>query len=90
MSSSNRVSFEHVAIGNLELLVIDIEHSDPAIPALTASELDVARLAVEGCSNEEIAEARGTSAKTIANQLRSIYEKVGVTSRFELAAKLFA
>jgi len=35
-----------------------------------------------------VARARGTSPSTIANQLASIFKKLGVGSRFELIASL--
>lgn len=53
--------------------------------ALTPSELDVAHRASRGASNRDIADARGSSARTVANQLASVYDKLGVTSRHELA-----
>lgn len=53
---------------------------------LTEAELEVARLAVEGLDNKSIAARRGTSVRTVANQLASVYRKLGVSSRAELAA----
>jgi DNA-binding CsgD family transcriptional regulator len=55
---------------------------------LTAAEREVARLVGMGASNQETARARGASGRTIANQLASIFRKLGVGSRFELAALL--
>lgn len=57
---------------------------------LTQSELDVAWSAVSGMSNSDIALARESSPRTIANQLASAFRKLGVTSRTELAAVLFS
>jgi DNA-binding CsgD family transcriptional regulator len=57
---------------------------------LTAAEEAVAQLAVFGLSNAEIAEARGASLSTVANQLASVYRKLGVGSRIELIAALDA
>ena len=53
---------------------------------LSPAELDVARRILDGRSNAEIAAERATSARTVANQLASIYRKLGVGSRAELAA----
>ena len=53
---------------------------------LTPAERAVVALALEGCSNQEIARRRGASARTIANQLASAYRKLGVSGRAELAA----
>lgn len=63
--------------------------SFPSVPAgslegLTAAERDVAWRVVQGKSNREIAALRGTSVRTVAVQLRSIFEKLGVSSRAEL------
>jgi DNA-binding CsgD family transcriptional regulator len=60
---------------------------DGAFP-LTAAERDVANLVLEGRSNAQIAQARGTSVRTVANQVAAILRKVGAGSRFELIARL--
>jgi DNA-binding CsgD family transcriptional regulator len=54
---------------------------------LSVAESEVARAVVEGQSNKEIAVKRGTSPYTVANQLRSIYAKLGVSNRLELIAR---
>ena len=46
------------------------------------------RLLLDGKSNKAIAAARATSERTVANQLASIYRKLGVNSRSELASRL--
>ena len=48
---------------------------------LTAAERSVAQLALRGYSNKDIARARSTSIHTVANQLRTIYDKLGVSGR---------
>jgi DNA-binding NarL/FixJ family response regulator len=55
---------------------------------LTSAEIAVAELAVAGLGNAEIGRRRGTSERTVANQLASIYRKLGVGSRTELVAHL--
>lgn len=67
-----------------------IESPEPfgALPELTRSEAEIARLVFRGRSDREIAEARGASVRTVANQLAAIYRKLGVVSRFELVALL--
>ena len=52
--------------------------------ALTEREYLVARLAASGASNAEIARRLGTSARTVGNQLQSVYQKLGLHSREEL------
>ncbi len=54
---------------------------------LSAAEREVTRAVVEGQSNKEIAVKRSTSPYTVANQLRSIYAKLGVSNRLELIAR---
>lgn len=57
-------------------------------PELTAAEQDVALMMLRGLSNQDIARARATSTRTVANQVAAIFNKTGVTSRVELAARL--
>jgi len=60
--------------------------ASPATECLTTAEREVVAGALSGKSTAEIATARGTSPRTIANLLARAYRKVGVRSRFELAA----
>jgi DNA-binding CsgD family transcriptional regulator len=53
---------------------------------LTGAEAEVAALAVRGLANRAIADARGSSQRTVANQLASIYAKLGISGRRELRA----
>ena len=55
---------------------------------LTPRELDVVKAVVEGHSNKDIARRLGVTEPTIKHHLTSIYDKVGVSTRLELA--LFA
>lgn len=52
--------------------------------SLTASEDRVARMAADGMPNRAIAQALFVSAKTVENQLGSVYRKLGVSSRARL------
>jgi DNA-binding NarL/FixJ family response regulator len=52
--------------------------------SLSSSESAVAELAARGLSNSEIAAERGTSTRTVANQLGSVFAKLGIASRAEL------
>ncbi len=77
------------AVGADEYLVISYELDDPEpSESLTPAERDVALGLLRGWSVSRIAKARSTSRRTIANQAQSIYRKLGVTSRLELAALL--
>ncbi|MBX3229458.1 MAG: helix-turn-helix transcriptional regulator [Labilithrix sp.] len=62
--------------------------SASAASGLSAAERAVAELAVAGLSNAAIGARRGTSARTIAAQLASIYRKLGVSSRAELVVTI--
>jgi DNA-binding CsgD family transcriptional regulator len=83
---------EHLDVDGEEYLVLDFpaagaaEVAAPGPWSLTPSEREVAAAAVAGRSNAAIAAARGCSARTVANQLASIYRKLGINSRGELAA----
>lgn len=51
------------------------------VPALTASELRVARLAAEGRSNVEIAQELYVTIKTVETHLSNAYAKLGLSGR---------
>ena len=69
------------------ILSFDVDDTDKT-GELTSAERDVALLALAGKSNNEIAEARHCSVRTVANQLQSVFRKLGIRSRAELAAKV--
>ncbi len=54
---------------------------------LTARELEVVRLVVEGRSNDEIGVSLGIGAKTVESHLRRLFERFGAASRTELATR---
>ncbi len=56
--------------------------------ALTPAELRTARMAGDGLSNREIAQALFVSTKTVEAQLSQAYSKLGIRGRAELAAAL--
>ena len=55
---------------------------------LTAKELRIVALVVQGYKNKEIASQLGTTEQVIKNYLRNVYDKIGVSDRLEVA--LFA
>jgi len=54
---------------------------------LTRAERDVALLVLTGKSHDDIAKIRGRATRTIANQVASVFRKLGVASRTELLVK---
>ena len=72
-----------------ELAILSFPVLEPELPEdVTQAERDVVRLVILGKSNAEIARERGTSIRTVANQMQSIFKKLGVFSRAELIARL--
>jgi NarL family two-component system response regulator LiaR len=57
----------------------------PRVEPLTGSEMAVLRLVARGVENEEIAHTLNYSVYTVANRLRTIYEKLHVTNRTQAA-----
>ncbi|HZO94907.1 MAG TPA: AAA family ATPase [Candidatus Baltobacteraceae bacterium] len=60
------------------------------IGTLSSREREIALLAAEGRSNVEIARGLCISYKTVEKHLGSVYQKLGITSRAQLAAFLAA
>ena len=52
---------------------------------LTNRELQVVRLVAEGCTNREISKALGLSEHTVKNYMFRVFDKIGVSTRVELA-----
>lgn len=75
-------------LGGVEYAVLS-EEARPAadLSSLTAAEREVMGLVADGLSNADIAKRRGTSARTVANQLAAMFKKLGVGSRSELVAR---
>lgn len=76
-------------VGREEFFVL----SQPAggsetLPSLSPAELEVAHEVARGASNAAIALERGTSVRTVANQVASVLRKLGASTRVEIAARL--
>jgi DNA-binding NarL/FixJ family response regulator len=75
-------------VGDEEYAVFEFSLGQAVVPAdLTQSEQEIAQAVVDGLSDREIGNRRGTSPRTVANQLRSIYTKLGIASRAELIVR---
>jgi DNA-binding CsgD family transcriptional regulator len=58
------------------------------VESLTPSELRIARMAAEGMTNREIAQALTVTAKTVETHLRHVFQKLDIARRTELPAAL--
>jgi DNA-binding CsgD family transcriptional regulator len=78
-------------VGGDEYVLLEWPAATIIAPAcLTLAERKVMELLLGGLSNAAIATARGSSPRTVANQVASIFQKLGVGSRAELFARLAA
>jgi two-component system nitrate/nitrite response regulator NarL len=68
-----------------ELLVGRSEHLDNEYVKLTQRELSVIAMIAGGCSNKEIGQQLSISERTVKHHLTNIFEKLGVSSRLQLA-----
>lgn len=69
--------------------VLSIPRPDGALcSVLSPAEHGAVRLLLDGNTREAVARARGAAARTVANQLRSAFRKLGVSGRTELIQKL--
>jgi two-component system nitrate/nitrite response regulator NarL len=82
-----------VGRGNVSGLVQALQAAHSAPPAdstgkrygLTGRELDIVAAIVEGLTNKEIAQKFSISEQTVKHHLSSVFDKVGVSNRLELA-----
>lgn len=75
-----RIDDDHYAVFSFPTVASELPGS------LSPCERDVLRAVLRGDSNREIGERRGTSERTVANQVQAIFKKLRVHSRCELAA----
>jgi DNA-binding CsgD family transcriptional regulator len=72
-----------------DFLVVSLPGGEPDLLAtLAPAERDIVRGVLAGRSNAEIARGRGTSPRTVANQLAALFRKLGVGSRAELVKRV--
>lgn len=79
------------ALGGRDVAVLSFPTDQLRVPeSLSPAERDVTFALLHGATNAEIAARRGVAVRTVANQIASIFKKLGVSSRTELAAMLGA
>lgn len=95
-------SFEVIALGTGAarlFLVVALDGSDPLNAAvellaqrhqLTPAETDILRQWVRGCSEAEIARARGAKQSTVHIQLQRMRSKLGISRRLDIIDALRA
>lgn len=88
MDTPNDLRARRFRLGGDDYLVLSFRLARGPAAALTRAEREVARGLIAGASNAQIARERGRSVNTIAKQARSVYEKLGVSSRIDLACVL--
>ena len=76
-------AIERAAAGGLAFGVRPRQQPD----RLSARELEVVRLVVDGRSNDEIGGALGIGSKTVETHLRRMFERFSIASRTELATR---
>lgn len=95
LAPQGRWAAVRVALRRLEgphpLVVADVRPTDLRFPSIdsgivTDREMEIARSLFIGRRAPQIAERQGVSAKTVRNQMTSLYRKLGVTTQSELVA----
>ena len=85
MPTKQHLRASRVSLGSRRYVLLSYPRPGHAPGGLTEAEREVALAALAGMSNAEIARLRASSPRTVANQLASVCQKLGVRSRAELA-----
>jgi DNA-binding NarL/FixJ family response regulator len=87
--ASPRAKLAEVMVGEDTLLVASSPLLEKrSLDSLTEAERDVVAHLIAGSTNADIAVRRGSSLSTATTQVQTVYRKLGVHSRSELAARL--
>lgn len=73
-------------LGDEGLALLSFPGDAPPMESLTDAERQVVAAVKVGLTNAQIAAARGTSVGTVSKQVASIFRKLGIHSRGELAS----
>ena len=77
-----------VEIDGIRCIVLKKQPQRPATPALTARELEIARMVARGLPNKTIASVLQISSWTVSSHLRRMFAKLGVATRAEMIGHL--
>jgi DNA-binding NarL/FixJ family response regulator len=89
-SSTTAAAISFVNLHGEQLRVVAMPRPDRRLAEiLPPAELAAVQSLIEGRSYAEIARARGTSTRTIANQITAVFRRMGVSGRSELLQRLF-
>jgi DNA-binding CsgD family transcriptional regulator len=77
-------NLEALATDDEDFVVLSFSLPEDDHEALSPAESEVASLVMAGRSNAEIAAVRGTSVRTAANQVASLFRKLRIRSRLQL------
>ena len=80
--AETQIGGERMLVGSHPLL------DESTLASLSPAEREIALALVAGSTTADVAERRGTAERTVANQIASIFDKLGIHSRIELAARL--
>jgi DNA-binding CsgD family transcriptional regulator len=84
-----RARLAEIAVdGNTVLLGTTPQLDESKLAGLSAAEREVTALLIGGSTNQDIATRRATSARTVANQVQSVFRKFHARSRGELVSRL--
>jgi len=61
---------------------------DALIHSVTRTELKIVKLVVEGMTHQQMAQEHGSSPRTVANHISSVFHRIGVSGRSELLVYL--
>lgn len=88
--AAQSATLSFVAHGTEQLRVVSLPRPDRRLfRILPPAELAVIRHLVEGMRYDEIASLRGTSTRTVANQITAVFRRVRASGRNELLLRLF-
>jgi DNA-binding CsgD family transcriptional regulator len=77
-----------IEIEGIRCIVLKKQPRRPATPALTARELEIARMVARGLPNKTIASVLQISSWTVSSHLRRMFAKLGVATRAEMIGRL--